>query len=283
MADKMTPGPVCGNQSFREAVSIHTKKIYDACKSKECMQDVRVYLTRSCQEILDRALSVKARNVELIKVYIDVEPVSFNRGFYTVDAKYFYKVTAEVFCGVGRMQEICGIAAFDKRCILFGSEGNVKIFSSQSVEDDSDVQLAARSNLPTAVVEVVDPIALEMKVVEKCRRGCGCDLTEIPPCIGRMFDEEIVLGDSGKMLYVTLGQFSIIRLERDIQLLMPAYSVDMPEKECCGSGDTQDPCSVFEQFAFPVDEFFPPRCEVLNCNDRSVCGDHAGCGDKKRC
>lgn len=262
MADRILPGPVSGSQPFREAVSIHTKKIYDACKSKDCIEDVRVYLTRSSQCILDRSMSVKIRCVELLHVFIDVEAIMFNRGFFTIDCTFFYKVTGEAFCGIGRPEEIVGICAFDKRTILFGSEGNVKTFSSTTPINDCDAIGGEKSNLPTAIVEAVDPIALDVKVCENRRRGCGMELCEIPACIGKLFDEDIILSEECKQLYITLGQFSIIRLERDIQLVIPAYCVDMPEKECCNT--ESDPCSVFEQFAFPVDDFFPPRCEVLN-------------------
>ena len=81
MPEKVVPGPVSEDRSIREAVCIHTKKIFDSCRDKDCLEDLRVYLTRSSQEILDRAQSVKAGNAELIYTYIDVEPVSFNRGF----------------------------------------------------------------------------------------------------------------------------------------------------------------------------------------------------------
>ena len=44
-----------------------------------------------------------------------------------------------------------------------------------------------------------------------------------PPAICACFPEELVLGGDVHRLYVTLGQFSIIRMERDTQLLIPAY------------------------------------------------------------
>ena len=64
-----------------------------------------------------------------------------------------------------------------------------------------------------------------------------------------------------RRLFVTLGQFSIIRLERDTQLLMPAYDYCMPEKDCdCGCDCRQeDPCELFRKVQFPVGEFFPPN------------------------
>ena len=35
MPDKVVPGPVQDTDSIREAVCIHTKKIYDSCKEKD--------------------------------------------------------------------------------------------------------------------------------------------------------------------------------------------------------------------------------------------------------
>ena len=99
MPEKVAPGPVSDDRCIREAVCIHTKKIFDSCKDKDCIEDLRVYPTCGSQEVLDRALSVKAGTAELLYAYIDVEPVGFNRGFYTVDVRYFYRITADAFIG----------------------------------------------------------------------------------------------------------------------------------------------------------------------------------------
>ena len=229
------------------------------CNDKECLQDLRVYPTRCSQAILDSATSVKARSAELLWAYIDVEVIPFNKGFYTVDVKYFYKVTADAFVGMGRPREICGLATYDKRTVLFGSEGSVRIFSSQYLPQDCDLQNFEKTNLPIATVEVVDPVCLNVKVLEGC--NCGdCVLSDIPDNICRCFDDDIVICDEGKQLFASLGQFSIIKLERDIQLLMPAYDICMPEKDCSGSNcNVDDPCDLFQQFKFPMDEFFPPK------------------------
>ena len=53
MSERVMPGPVGANASVREAVCIHTKKVYDSCKSKECLRDLRVYLTRQSQQYID--------------------------------------------------------------------------------------------------------------------------------------------------------------------------------------------------------------------------------------
>ena len=84
MPDKVLPGPVNNGACIKEAVCTHTKKVYDSVKDKEGLRDVRVYLTRSSQERLEQSSCVKPRKAELLWVYIDVEPVPFNCGFYTV-------------------------------------------------------------------------------------------------------------------------------------------------------------------------------------------------------
>lgn len=37
------------------------------------------------------------RRADLLYVYVDVEPVNFNRGFYTVDMRFFYHVTLQAY------------------------------------------------------------------------------------------------------------------------------------------------------------------------------------------
>lgn len=268
--NRMTPGPINNCQGMgAEAVCVNTRKVYDSCKDKECLQDLRVYLTRRSQQIFDGSVSVKPKSAELLWAYIDVEAVPFNSGFYTVNVKYFYRITADASCGAGRAKEISGIATYDKRTILFGSEGNVRIFSSL-YEQGYDRQMTEKTNLPIAVVEVVDPVVLGTKIVDEgcCGECLSCD---IPHCVIDAFEDEIMVNDDCRKLYVTLGQFSIIRLERDIQLLMPAYDICLPEKECSGNSanGAEDPCDLFSRFKFPVDEFFPPKQgDMYRVNDK---------------
>lgn len=151
MPEITAPGPVHEERCIREAVCIHTKKIFDSCKDKDCIEDLRVYPTRASQEVIDRALSVKAGSAELLCAYIDVQPVSFNRGFFTVDVRYYYRITADAFVGAARPVEVCGLAVFDKRAILFGSEASAKVFTSQA--GCESCMCSCGSNLPTAVVE----------------------------------------------------------------------------------------------------------------------------------
>lgn len=269
MPEKVMPGPVEDSCGIREAVCIHTRKIFDSCRDKDCIEDLRFYPKLQCVDIINRALSVKGGSAKLLYVYVDVEPVSFNRGFYTVDMRFFYHVTLQAYLSCPVPVTVEGLCVFDKRAILFGSEGGAKSFSSDSPSVCSCQDLMG-SSLPTAHVEAVDPIILNMKLVDVCQcRPCDCSLTEIPQAILDCFGDSLTQGGDVHRLYVTLGQFSIIRLERDTQLLMPVYDYCMPEKECdCGSDCSQeDPCEVFRQVKFPVDEFFPPNSSCSrNCS-----------------
>lgn len=264
MGERTTPGPMGGNcGSMQEAVCVHTSKVCDACRSKECISDLRVYLTRQSQELLDRSSNVKPRRAELLWVDLDVAPVDFNRGFFSVDARFFYRITAEVSAGIGRMVDICGLAVYDKRAILFGCEGSTRTFTSDISTEGLNTSTIESSNMPRAVVETIDPILLSAKIVEPQQRCncCCCSDDEIPEPLGTMFDDELILSNNVKKLTVSLGQFSIIRLERDVQLLMPAYDYCMPNKECtCGGADPEDPCEMFSRIEFPVNDFIP-RCD----------------------
>lgn len=151
MPELVMPGPVGGERSARESVCIHTKKIMDSCRDKDCLDCVRVYPTRSSQEILDRAMSVKAGCAQLICAYIDVEEVSFNRGFYAVDVRYYYRITADAYMGAGRPAEVCGLAVFDKRVILFGGDGGPRVFTA-----GRPCSCGVGRSVPDAVVDTVD-------------------------------------------------------------------------------------------------------------------------------
>lgn len=252
MADRVVPGPVDSSASVREAVCVHTQKIFDSCRDKDCIEDLRLYPDCASQAAITGAIGVRAKSAELLYAGVDVEEVAFNRGYYTVDVRFFYRIKGEAYSLTSGAEEIRGLCVFDKRVLLFGSEGNAKVYSSRTMPG------IARTNLPIAMVEAVDPIVLNIRLAEVCDTGLGeFEPSEIPPFISAAFPEGLQMSQEAKRVYVTLGQFSIIRLERDSQLLMPVYDYCLPEKECVtGAGD--DPCELFRRIRFPVDEFFPP-------------------------
>ena len=277
MPEKVMPGPVEGTGGIREAVCVHTRKIYDSCRDKDCIEDLRFYPKLQYVDVINHALSVKGGSADLLYVYVDVEPVNFNRGFYTVDMRFFYNVTLQAYTSCPAPVTVEGLCVFDKRAILFGSEGSAKIFSSDTVIDELDVPGRMRTNLPTAVVEAVDPIVLDARVDDCCKPRCReCSLTEIPAFIARSFAQDLVFDDTNPRRYfVTLGQFTLVRLERETQLLIPVYDYCIPTTEC-SCGDQEDPCGLFRNVPFPVGEFFPPN-SVETPNDYASTRSYCAC------
>lgn len=110
--------------------------------------------------------------------------------------------------------------------------------------------------------EVVDPICLAAKIVEPAEKCCCCcgetDVNSIPQCICSVFDDVIVDNDNSRKVYVTIGLFTIVRLERDVQLLIPVIDFCVPQNDCVSTTES-NPCDLFEKLRFPVDEFFPPE------------------------
>ena len=92
-------------------------------------------------------------------------------------------------------------------------------------------------------------------------------MAQIPNAVRCMFDEELVLSGERRRLFVTLGQFSIVRLERDAQLVVPVLDYSLPCKECCENpGSNEDPCEMFSRIPFPAEQFNP-----RGCDDKSDC------------
>ena len=255
----------------RDSVCIQTEKVYDICKDKECLEDLRVYFSENEQALVNRATSVKFRKAEVLWASSDVEPLPFNRGYFSVDISFYFRVVLEVSGCLGKSSYIDGLATYTKKVILFGSEGNAYVFTSNYVAGDTDNFEPRRTNLPKAVVETVDPIALNAKIVEvKCdiEHKC-CDngeeevsipASDIPDCILKTIGGNICTSNETQRIYVTIGLFVITRLQRSIQLLIPYYDYCIPQKDCVDTSD-DDPCALFDKIQFPFDEFYPPHSD----------------------
>jgi len=283
--DRVVSGPICDRDlsRIREAVCRQAEKVYDSCKEKDCIEDARVIFRnpQAIQRIINAAINVKCRRAEVLDVYIDIEPVPFKRGFFTVDVKFFIRVTLDFFIpnGTGPAGTTIvtrqGLVVFDKKVILFGSEGNVKIFKSKYVEHDIDTQIKShlqQDNLPIGKVEVAEPICLNARIqdiLDKLFDDCCCD--QLPRAIVDAIDDrdddfelsaEYDNRQGGQFptrrVVVTIGLFSIIKLVRFVQLLIPAFDFCVPNKQCIAATD-ENPCELFDTIEFPVDEFFPPQ------------------------
>ncbi len=251
-----------GSGLGRETVCIDTYRILDSSRDRDCYEDVRVYLTQGGQEIIDHTCTVRVKNAEVVWTYIGVDPIPFNCGFYQLTARYYVKLDLEGCVGVGRSQDFSGISVLEKRAVLYGGEGNVKIFKSSAENGLCDYYTTdASSNLPIGVVEVVDPIALSVKVCESDERCgcCFCTCDEIPENVVSCLSDTPIDPEEGNRLYVSLGIFSVVRLKRPAQLLVNASDYSVPDKETVTARE-DDPCSLFRSMAFPTGEFSGGCC-----------------------
>ena len=257
-----------GANCFKEAVCVSAGRIYDSCSSKDCLEDLRVFFTDTAQAAMDAAQSIKCRKAEVLNVFMDVESVPFNKGFYSVDMTYYFMITLDVYAAtMAPPVTIQGVAVFSKKVILYGSEGSDKSFSSAMQADPMSDDCTLTSDCPNAKVQVVDPIILSCRVTDSALCG-DCTIT-IPPCIASRFNGTFLTGAVQRYVYVSIGIFSIVQLERDVQMMIPVYDFCLPDKECANGGGTatDDPCELFRRIKFPVNEFFPPRLAELDCED----------------
>ena len=110
MSEPAQAGKTCDLRGIREAVCVHTGKITDSCLAKDCIEDLRVYLTVDSQQTLDCAASAKARYVELLFTQVQVEPVPYSSGYFTVDVTFYYRVIADATLSAGRTNTVTGLA-----------------------------------------------------------------------------------------------------------------------------------------------------------------------------
>lgn len=274
MADnKCLPGCV-----GKGAVILDVNRVLDSCRDKDCFEDVKVFLNECGQEIIEKTGNLRVKNTEVVRTSLCVEPVKFNRGFYSVDVRFYVKLTLEACMCAGKATEFEGLAVCDKKVILYGGEGNVSVF--RSGDGDSccpgvkPFGESKNGSLPFAVCEVADPIALDLRTVryeDKCG-CCFCYADEIPECVTCCFDGQLYECDAPdrRELLVSLGFFSVIRLERPGQYLVSATECCVPEKECvCGD---VDPCSVFRKMDFPVGEFCTSGIHAGSVSSKKDCG-----------
>jgi hypothetical protein len=219
-----------------------------------------VNLSAFGNEIIGRTGNVRAKDAYIAWTYINVDKVRFNRGFFTVNIRYYIKLIFEACVGNNKPHEFEGIVAVDKKVVLFGGEKNVNVFRSETIDnsfcDPSEIRNSC-GDLPKVVVEATDPIILDVKVFDKSSLPtCCCLCCDIPDAVLKHLDCQIVESDNdcNRYLTVSIGMFSVIRLLRSAQLLINATEYCVPDKECITPCE-ENPCAVFNKIAFPSAEF----------------------------
>jgi hypothetical protein len=237
-----------------DAVPIKVNRVFDSCSDRDCLTNVKITLDKGT--LSPNVTLVKSRCVRVTEICMSVEPVPFNRGFFSVDLTYTFQVELMAYeRACGRPTLLTGTAYAGKNVILYGGESNSKTFFSQNnpcshpAGTDGCVE---GINLPTAAVQVVEPIALETKIVTK---SSNMEVDEHPT----------------RTVVMTLGLFSVVELFRPVTILVPTYEYTIPTKEC--RADTESPCAIFDKIRFPAEAFLPSSVnEMREPSSDCVCG-----------
>ena len=255
----------------RETVCIDTMRVLDSCRDRDCYEDVGVYLTPLGQELIDRSPVVRATAADILGTSIGVGAVPFNNGFYQIHIRFYIRLRFESCVATGRTQEFFGLIILEKCVILYGGEGGARVFrsSGEDVFCSAPVLCRGEEALPIAALETVSPIILNACVA--CpERPCDClaplvlDEDALSPCITDAFPDGVptAISTVGNRLLVSVGMFSVVRLERPGQFLISATEYAVPDKECPPAQAEEDPCRMFRRMAFPVNEFNPPAAPL---------------------
>ena len=215
----------------KETVCIEANRILDSCRDRDCYENVRVFLTCMGNEIIERTGNIRVKSSCISWANITVDPIAFNKGFYSVNIKLYIKITFEACIVPGRIQEFDGVAVIEKSVVLFGGESNLNVFKASGNSDFcvKPEGYCSHGSVPTAVFEVVDPIILNAKIVEKHSDCCCCCCccSDIPE--GACASVNGALSDEGeRYLVVSIGIFSVVRIVRPAQYLIQATEYSVP-------------------------------------------------------
>lgn len=232
-------------------VPVRVNRVFDSCSDKDCMNNLKVTITDGS---LPPGINiVRSRAATVDNVYVSVEPVPFNKGFYSIDLTFTFNLEILGYEN-SRSAPITlnGTAYATKNCILYGSESSVRTFTSDDNTSETPADIEFRNaNLPTAYVSVLEPIVLETKIGTIY---CANDIQD---------------PENPRSIFVTLGLFSVVELTRPVTVMVPTLDYNIPRKECCV--DSESPCEVFDKLKFPEEEFSP--LSISNSNVECECLD----------
>lgn len=250
-------------ECFKDAICINANRVYDSCSDKDCLENLPIYFPDSYQPLINRAVNIKVKSIDVIHTCLDVERVPFNQGFFSVDITFYFKIKLSVIePSICHQTQVEGLTMFSKKVILYGSEGNVKTFSSKSSNiPDYNNYYNSDTSLPQATIQISQPICLSTRLINLQNNRCLPEESQfsIPKCVEKFFEGEFCCSTPEKIIYITIGIFSIIQLERKTQIMIPIYDFCVPNKDC--SCSTDSPCELFKKIKFPINEFFPPSIE----------------------
>jgi hypothetical protein len=234
--------------------SIIAFKIYDSCRHRNCLTHRDIGPARAAHKaVLDdgkcidagdvvippsHAVSVTAEGLRVSSIQIiSKEPNPFKQGFWTIKLRYTFEYDLVFKRADGHVISVVAArSTFEKRCVLFGSNGNDVTISTDLFVGPTGEPFTMDS----------DPyIMVEAKAV-----ALSADIKR-PQC--KHTDEQVAPAH----VNVTIGLFGIVKLYRIVSLLVDSrgFSIAPP----CENIIPPNPCEFFETIDFPIDVFSPPQ------------------------
>ena len=191
-----------------DTVPIKGNRVFDSCSDRDCFSNIQILMDGG--ELPANVTMVKSRCVRVSDICMNIEPVPFNRGFYSIDLTYTFRVELMAYeraCSSPVL--LTGTAYASKNVILYGGESNTQTFFSSGEQLGDTNACCETINLPTAAVQVVAPIALEARI------GSVCAADGTTPV---------------RTVIMTLGLFSVVEIFRPVTILVPTYEYTIPPR-----------------------------------------------------
>ena len=236
MAESRTVRTDCSGQTERgRSAKIMARQVLDARRSRDCLEDLQIFFNEDAQALIQNCASIRAVDARVEDVSFGIQPIPLNAGCFTVDCNFTILVRCNVFLvGSEEPIEVTGRTSFLTRCVLFGGCGGVRTFSSDGTSS---------LDIPTATVQASQPVVLQLFITD---------------CPGKITGQQDANNTANtRAVFATIGVFSVISLERNIQLTIPVLRAGAPPRQCTVGEFTDDPCQLFRRTAFPTNKFCP--------------------------
>lgn len=222
MADSNCGNRGCNRTACRgrccNRAKLMADRVTDTRTQRELLEGLRVSFDGDDEAIIRRSVSVRALDVALEDLSVVVTSTGLDNGTWMVDVTYVFRVRLEAFEDPDDdPDEVEGQVLFTQRYLLCGGREGVRTVSSGGFSDDGK---------PVATVQVSQPVLLNAALV-------------------------------GESVLVSIGLFSVVSLERRVQITAPVcrYGVSCDQIDDSDGDDSSR--AAFQRMCFPEAQFFP--------------------------
>ncbi len=280
----------CGNNANEECII--AQKIFDQLRFQKCLSPAIIGPARAARGISNgteafcegdvivppcNAVSVSIKNTSLSKIdIISKKKNPFRSSCWDVEVKYTFLYTLDFRnCESVCIGTIEGTNSYNQKVTLFGGATGS---SETEVTVASDLYQCFDETAAGPFVSV-EGTGVGLLAELKYTNSCTCNY----PCNCGDTNMNDVSYGAPIAVNVTLGLFSIIRMFRTTNLLIPTSGNCIPDEIRCVSNP--DPCDFFDKLEFPM-EIFAPKTDVTHCRGLGNCtsgGNVNDCGCNNNC